>query len=81
MAKTPAEPAAEEQPDIAEILKALTGGTGTTMAIDPITAGFNFGTAALVLITTIINSVPPEQHAENWKRAADFIDSLNPQRS
>lgn len=76
MAKTQAEPDTPT-PDIAEILAGLTGGAAP-MAIDPITAGFNFGTAALILITTIINSVPPEQHAENWKRAADFIDTLNP---
>jgi hypothetical protein len=31
-----------------------------------------------VLVIVIINTVPAEQHAENWKRVSELIDKLRP---
>lgn len=67
----------DELPDVLELLERLAGGNAL-MAIDPITAGFNFGTAALLLIGKIIDTVPAEQHAENWARLDRILDALKP---
>lgn len=67
-----------ELPDIVELLERLAAGGNPPMAIDPITAGFNFGTAALLLIGKIIDTVPAEQHAENWARLDRILDALKP---
>ena len=67
-----AEAAPDAAPDIVELLTALAGGNAP-MAMDPATAMFNFGTAALLLIGKIIDTVPEAQHAENWERIGDFF--------
>ena len=74
-------PAAEElklPPDILKILEALLAGKVPVQAMDPATAAFNFGTAALFLIGKIIDTVPEAQHEKNWKRFNDLIDKLRP---
>lgn len=75
-----ATPAPEPPPDIVDVVAKLLQGNNITMALDPVTAGFNFATAALLLIGKIIDTVPIEQHAENWKRVSDLIDKLQPPR-
>lgn len=74
MAKKPPEGSTPDV-DIVELFTKLTAGN-IPMAIDPATALFNFGTAALLLVGKIIDTVPPEQHAENWDRLDKFIDRL-----
>jgi hypothetical protein len=82
MAKDKATPVSAEEvtldPDLLEILQGLTKVSFPPMAIDPITAGLNFGTMAMFLVIVIINTVPAEQHAENWKRVSELIDKLRP---
>lgn len=63
-----------EDPDIKDIIAAL-GGVAQ-MPVDPITAGLNLGTVALLLVMQIIDTVPPELHAENWERIDRVLDKL-----
>ncbi len=62
-----------EAPDIIDLLARLAVGN-VPMALDPATALFNFGTAALLLIGKIIDTVPQAQHAENWERLGDMLE-------
>lgn len=72
-----AKPPIIELPDVLELLEKLAAGN-VPMAIDPVTAAFNFGTAALLLIGKIIDTVPEAQHAENWARIDKIFDVLKP---
>lgn len=66
--------------DIKELFDKLVAGGAVQPAIDPLTAMFNFGTAALNLTGKIIDTVPDEQHAKNWadsqKRWEDFLNKI-----
>ncbi len=67
-----------KQPDVAEILEKLGGLQFPVLGADPVTAWGNAATMAMLLAITIINTVPPEQHAENWKRMSEWIEKLSP---
>lgn len=64
--------------DILSLLEKLSDGKVPTMAMDPVTATFNFGTMALYIVGKIIDTVPKEQHAENWERLDGWIEKLTP---
>lgn len=66
------------QPDVVDILEKLGDLRFPVLGADPVTAGLNAVTVALLLVMKIIDTVPPEQHAENWERLDRFIEKLTP---
>ena len=57
MAKAkPQEPELQIPPDIFSVIGKLVDGKVPVMAMDPVTAGFNFGTTVLLLVMKIIDT-------------------------
>lgn len=65
-----------QHPDLEEILGKLGELRFPVLGADPVTAGLNAATVAMLLIMTIINTVPPDQHAENWERIDRILDRV-----
>lgn len=71
MSAKKATPAEIELPDIDKLL-----GSFPQLALDPATAGLNLATMVVWLIGKIIDTIPAEQHAENWDRLNEVLNRI-----
>ena len=76
MTPPPDQPFIPQDFDLKKFLEALSKMSSQPMALDPVTALANLGTAGCLLAIVIIQSVPEEVHKKNWEQmvadAAEF---------